>query len=169
MGPWSFSFKLVSPRGEAAGCALNEYVENLPFVALVDDDQHSAHLLTRMLLAQGSPGIQWYGGADDGRLMLAHVLGNRDANWPRLLIVDLKAHSGANLEFVTSIQALVRRTGLLVVVMTTPLDRQGCDALRQAGASAVFFRHADLDAYRGEAAGIVSFWARSQRLDAVGM
>ena len=64
------------------GSALNDYVENLPFVALVDDDQHSAHLLTRMLLAHGSPDIQWYGGAADGRLALGNVLANPTANWP---------------------------------------------------------------------------------------
>ena len=46
------------------------------------------------------------------------------------------------------------------------MERQ---ALHDAGASAVFFRQADLDAYRHEAAAIVSFWARHQRLDAVGM
>ena len=148
---------------------MNDYVENLPFVALVDDDQHSAHLLTRMLLAHGSPEIQWYGDAASGRLTLANVLADPAANWPSLLIVDLKAYSGANFEFVASIQPLVRQRGVPVVVMAAPLDRQGIETLHGAGASAVFFRHAELDAYRREAAGIVSFWARSQRLDAVGM
>lgn len=141
----------------------------MPFVALVDDDQHSAHLLTRMLLAHGSPRIEWYGGAVDGRLMLANVLSNPAADWPSLLIVDLKAHSGANLEFVASIQSLTLPRGVPVVVMAPPLQRQDREALHEAGASGVFFRHAELDAYRREAAGIVSFWARSQRLDAVGM
>ena len=88
---------------------------------------------------------------------------------PSQLIVDLKAYSGANFEFVASIQPLVRQRGVPVVVMAAPLDRQGIETLHGAGASAVFFRHAELDAYRREAAGIVSFWARSQRLDAVGM
>ena len=148
---------------------MNDYVENMPFVALVDDDQHSAHLLTRMLLAHGAPHIQWYGGADDGRAMLTGVLANPAANWPSLLIVDLKAHSAANLEFIASIQSLARQKGVPVVVMAPLLDREGREALHDAGASAVFFRHAELDAYRREAAGIVSFWARSQRLDAVGM
>ena len=148
---------------------MNDYVENMPFVALVDDDQHSAHLLTRMLLAHGAPDIQLYGGSSDGRTMLASVLANPMANWPSLLIVDLKAHSGANLEFLTAIQSLARQKGVPVAVMSPPLDRQGRDALHEAGASAVFFRHSELDAYRREAAGIVSFWARCQRLDAVGM
>ncbi len=151
------------------GCVLNDYMDGLPYLALVDDDQHSAHLLTRMLLAHGSPRVQYYGGAVDGRLVLTSILANPAAAWPSLLIVDLKAHSGANLEFVSSIQSLARQKGIPVVVMAPPLDRQDREALYEAGASGVFFRHAELDAYRREAAGIVSFWARSQRLDAVGM
>jgi DNA-binding NarL/FixJ family response regulator len=144
-------------------------MDGMPFLALVDDDQHSAHLLTRMLLAHGSPEVQWLGGALDGRLALAKVLNNPAADWPSLLIVDLKAHSSASLEFVSSIQSLARQKGVPVVVMAPPLDREGREALHDAGASGVFFRHADRDAYRREAAGIVSFWARNQRLDAVGM
>jgi DNA-binding response OmpR family regulator len=147
----------------------DDYVDDLPYLALVDDDQHSAHLLTRMLLAHGSPRVQYYGGALDGRLVLTSTLANPAAAWPSLLIVDLKAHSRANLEFVASIQSLTRQKGIPVVVMTQPLDRRDREALHEAGASGVFFRHAELDAYRREAAGIVSFWARSQRLDAVGM
>ena len=141
----------------------------MPYLALVDDDQHSAHLLTRMLLAHGAPRVQCYGCAADGRLVLADILANPAANWPGLLIVDLKAHSGANLEFVSSIRSLASQTGVPVVVMAPPLDRQDREALYEAGASGVFFRHAERDAYRRETAGIVSFWARSQRLDAVGM
>jgi CheY-like chemotaxis protein len=150
-------------------CALNVYVDNAPFVALIDDDQHSAHLLTRMLIAHGSPDIQWYGNAADGGARLQAVLADINANWPSLLIVDLKAHSGANREFLSSIQNLVRQKGVPVVVMAPTVDRPGRQALLDVGASAVFFRQAELDAYRREAAGIVSFWARSQRLDAVGM
>lgn len=141
----------------------------MQFIALVDDDQHSAHLLTRMLIAHGSPSVQWYGAADAGHAMLDAVLANPMASWPDLLIVDLKSHSGANLEFLYSIQSLARQKGVPVAVMSPPLERAGRDALHDAGASAVFFRRAELDAYRREAAGIVSFWARSQRLDAVGM
>ena len=148
---------------------MNKSVDNSPFVALIDDDQHSAHLLKRMLIAHGSPDVHWYGDATDGMARLQSVLGNVAANWPGLLIVDLKAHSDANVEFVSAIQHLARQRGVPVVVMAPPLDRQDRQALEEAGASAVFFRQAELDAYRREAAGIVSFWARTQRLDAVGM
>jgi DNA-binding NarL/FixJ family response regulator len=122
-----------------------------------------------MLLAHGSPRVQCYGCATDGRRVLGDILADAAANWPGLLILDLKAHSGANLEFVSSIRSLTGQTGVPVVVMAPPLDRGDREALYEAGASGVFFRHAERDAYRREAAGIVSFWARSQRLDAVGM
>ncbi len=150
-------------------CALNEYVENLPFLALIDDDQYSAHLLTRMLIAHGSPEVQHYGNAAEGLARLQAVLADPNANWPGLLIVDLKAHSGANLEFLASIQPLAHQKGVPVVVMTQAPDRDQRDAFYDAGAASVFIRQPELDAYRREAAGIVSFWARSQRLDAVGM
>jgi hypothetical protein len=45
----------------------------------------------------------------------------------------------------------------------------GCAAYYEAGAAAVFFRQPEVDAYRRELDGIENFWARNQRLDAVGM
>ena len=150
-------------------CALNDDVDNLPFVALIDDDRHSAHLLTRMLLAHGSPDIRHYSDAIEGSIQLRSVLADVANDWPALLIVDLKSHTGANLEFVGGIQQLARQKGIAIVVMAAPLDRAGRQALHDAGASAVFFRQPEVDAYRREVAGIVSFWARHQRLDAVGM
>jgi DNA-binding response OmpR family regulator len=148
---------------------LNEFVENAPFVALVDDDQHSAGLLTRMLLAHGAPHIATYDGAQAAHHRLIPVFANPDATWPGLVIVDLKAHGLANLEFLASVQPLLRQKGVPVVVMVPPASQSQVDALREAGAASVFIRHAELDAYRREAASIISFWARNQRLDAVGM
>ena len=52
--------------------------------------------------------------------------------------------------------------------MSPTLDRETRNGLLDAGASAVFERHGELNAYRREAANIVGFWVRSQRLDAVG-
>ena len=52
--------------------------------------------------------------------------------------------------------------------MAPTLDRTTRENLLDAGADAVFERHAELQAYRAEAAAIVSFWVRNQRLDAVG-
>lgn len=163
------SFRHCPARLGATGCALNESPENQPFVALIDDDQHSAHLLTRVLLAHGAPDIKWYGDADAGRTRLTSVLADPAANWPGLIVVDLKAHSKANLEFIASLQPLMRQKGVLMVAMVQPAELAQYDSLQDAGAAAVFVRHAERDAYRREAANIVSFWARGQRLDAVGM
>jgi len=148
---------------------LNASLENLPFLALIDDDEHSADLLMRTLLAHQSPEVRWYGGPRGGMDKLVSVLGDINADWPSMLIVDLKMHSRANVEFVGSVQALARQKGIPIVVMAPATTNPDCDALKACGASQIFYRHADRDAYRREAASIVSFWARNQRLDAVGM
>ena len=143
--------------------------DETPFIALIDDDGHSAHLLTRMLLAHGAPDVKHFNSPVVGEAFLAATLADTRREWPGIVIVDLKAHSGANMDFAIRNQALLRQKGVPLVVMTQTLDRAGRQALHDAGVSAVFFRQAELDAYRREAASIVSFWARSQRLDAVGM
>lgn len=148
---------------------MNDVADNLPFIALIDDDGHSAYLLTRMLLAHGSPQIRHFGSVEAGEAFLAQRLAEVDQEWPGIVIVDLKAHSGANLDFLARNHALLQQKGIPLAVMTQTTDRAGCRALQDAGAAAVFFRQAELDAYRHEAAAIVSFWARNQRLDAVGM
>lgn len=143
--------------------------DKFPFIALIDDDSHSAHLLMRMLEAHGAPEIRHLGGAVAGRAALQVNLSNFDATWPSLLIIDLKAHSSANLDFARAMQQLLRQKGLPFVVMSQPLDQAGRDLLYDAGVAAIFCREAELSAYRREAAGIVSFWARHERLNAVGM
>jgi DNA-binding response OmpR family regulator len=140
-----------------------------PFIALIDDDLHSARLLIRVLREHGAPHVRHLGGDVAGRAALQVHLSNFDITWPDLLIVDLKAHSQANADFILSVQPLVRQKGVPVVAMSQPLDSQGRERLLQAGAQAVFWREADLDAYRREAERIISFRAHNQRLDAVGM
>ncbi|KKB07259.1 response regulator [Devosia chinhatensis] len=139
------------------------------FIALVDDDDHSAYLLTRMMAAHGAPAISHFGTAALGEGQIAAMLQDPLANWPGLVIIDLKSHSSANLEFLERNQALFRQKGIPIAVMSPPLSAAGCEALTAAGAAGIFFRHAELDAYRREAAAIVTFWARHQRLDAIGM
>lgn len=148
---------------------MNVVSDDTPFIALIDDDGHSAHLLTRMLLAHGAPEVRHFDSPASGEAFLADTLADTGLEWPGLVIVDLKAHSGANFEFIVRNQALLRQKGVPLAVMTQTTDRTGRQSLHDAGAAAVFFRQAELDAYRHEAAAIVSFWARSQRLDAVGM
>ena len=96
------------------------------------------------------------------------LLNDDSAALPGLVIVDLKASSTATGEFIKTLRAKRDGRALLIAAMAANLERDCRDALLEAGADAVFERHADLNFYRREAAAIVSFWVRNQRLDAVG-
>ncbi len=139
-----------------------------PFMMLVDDDGHSARLLTRMLLAHGAPSIQWVESSAEGLSQIKGLLAEPGRTVPGLVIVDLKSSSTAASEFIAAIAGLERSRSLVIAAMAPNLDRATRDSLLDAGADAVFERHADLQAYRAEAAAIVSFWVRNQHLDAVG-
>ena len=139
-----------------------------PFMALVDDDFHSARMLTRMLLAHGAPSVRWLDGATAAKLELGALMSAEQAVLPSLVIVDLKATSTATREFVVALRALPRADELLIVAMAATLERPERDALLEVGADAVFERHAEVDAYRREAANLVRFWVRNQRLSAIG-
>lgn len=148
---------------------MNDYGDSAPQLALVDDDSFSADLLMRTLDAHGAPAMQWYGNADRGAALLSGVLGGPSRHWPKAVIVDLKAHSGANLEFVTAVRRLIAGKGIDLLVLTADRDAAARAELLAAGAAAIFTRHADIAAYRDEALAIVEFWSLSQRPEAVGM
>lgn len=148
---------------------MSDFVDYASFVALIDDDEHSAHLLTRTLVDQGAHGVQCYGDANQGFIRLRAVLSDARAAWPEIVILDLKEHSGANLEFLETIRQLTRQHGVPVVVLAPQPDETCRQALLAAGAAAVFVRHADRDAYRRVAADIIQFGAVQQRPTAVGM
>lgn len=139
-----------------------------PYLMLVDDDAHSAQLLTRMLLAHGAPSIQLVESSAEGLSQIKGLLGEAGKHLPGLVIVDLKSSSTAAKDFIAEIVGLERSRSLVIVALAPSLDRAERESLLDAGADAVFQRHADLQAYRAEAAAIVSFWVRNQRLDAVG-
>lgn len=147
---------------------MNVWNTRQPYLMLVDDDAHSARLLTRMLLAHGAPSIQWNESPSDSLSQIKDLLSDTDKHLPGLVIVDLKSSSTAASEFIAQIAALERSRCLVIVAMAPTLDRATRESLLDAGADAVFERHAELQAYRAEAAAIVSFWVRNQRLDAVG-
>lgn len=140
-----------------------------PFIGLIDDDSHSARLFMRVLAANGGPSVCHYGDEGEAIAALARILSDPQLHWPELLVVDLKGHSHANLEFVRRHQACLHQKGVALIVMVPPTDRAGRMKYLEAGATAVFFRQPEAEAYRHELAGIVSFWARNERLDAVGM
>ena len=136
-----------------------------PAIVLVDDDFYSARLLMRMLEAHGGP---FMARMADPESAFESLMGMATAvpAGPCLVIVDLKYSSTATRDFVARLKA--EAPGMLVIAMAPSLDRALRNELLDAGAAAVFERHAELNLYRTEAANIVSFWARCQRLDAVG-
>lgn len=147
---------------------MNSHGALQPFMALVDDDSHSARLMIRMLLAHGAPSVNWLDSDAVATAELGALLNDRRATLPGLVIVDLKSSSAATAEFIAKLRAMRDGTALLVAAIAPTLDREVREVLLNAGADAVFERQADIDFYRREAAAIVSFWVRNQRLEAVG-
>lgn len=139
-----------------------------PHLVLVDDDLHSAHRLTRMLLAHGAPGIERITSAALGLAHFQRLLAQPHAPLPGLVIVDLKAGPDATAGFISSLRRLPHAARLDVVAMAPTLEREPREALLAAGADAVFARHDAAADYRSEAASMVSYWVRHQRLKAVG-
>ena len=140
-----------------------------PFIGLIDDDGHSARLFMRVLAANDGPSVRHYSDDEEAVEDLGQVLSDPQSHWPELLVVDLKGHSQANLEFIRRHQAWLHQKGVALLVMVPPTNRAGRMVYLEAGATAVFFRQSEADAYRHELAGIANFWARTERLDAVGM
>lgn len=147
---------------------MNGHTGGQPYFALVDDDLHSARLLMRMLAAHGAPTVSWQEDATLAMTELSAWLADDNASIPSLVLVDLKSSSEATEQFVRQLRTLPGASSLLVAAIAPSLERAHRDALLDAGADAVFQRHADLEFYRREAAAIISFWVRNQRLDAVG-
>ncbi|MGN6157515.1 MAG: hypothetical protein ACTHNL_05430 [Devosia sp.] len=137
-----------------------------PAIVLVDDDFHSARLMLRMLAAHDAPLVDWLGGDPEKALESVLELTVQPLMTRLMVLVDLKSSSTASRDFIERL--LHAAPDLLVVAMAPSLDRDTRNRLLDAGAAAVFERHAELNSYRSEAANIVSFWVRAQRLDAVG-
>jgi CheY-like chemotaxis protein len=137
-----------------------------PAIALVDDDYHSARLMTRMLEAHGGPQVNRLPDPERAVETLAEGYETPPVAGQCMAVIDLKSSSTATRDFVARLKH--RAPQLLVVAMAPSLDRDVRNELLDAGASAVFERHSDIAAYRREAANIVAFWVRNQRLDAVG-
>lgn len=136
-----------------------------PAIALVDDDYHSARLMTRTLEAHGAPSVSRMSDTEQAVDQLVGMTAHADAQ-DFLAVVDLKSSSTATRDFVERLKA--RAPAIMVVAIAPSLDRETRGELIEAGAAAVFERHSDIALYRREAASIVDFWARNQRLDKTG-
>lgn len=148
---------------------MNALSPDQAYLALIDDDPHSARLLMRMLIAHGAPGIELFGDAEAGTRRLAAILEQPGAERPAMVIVDLKHAPPAAIACIADIRRLRQARDLIVVAMSPNLDRQSREALIAAGADAVFERHEDASEFRSETASLVSFWVRSHRHKAVGL
>ena len=122
--------------------------------------------MTRMLEAHGGPQVLRLPDPQVAIEALAQVVLTPPVAGQCMAIVDLKSSSTATRDFIAALKHKVPQ--LLVVAMAPSLDRDVRNVLLDAGASAVFERHSDISLYRREAANIVAFWVRNQRLDAVG-
>lgn len=147
---------------------MNDNAADRARLALVDDDTHSARMMTRMLLAHGAPSVDWLADAELAESTFRDALSRTGGDRPALIVVDLKSSSRATAEFVSRLRAMPGSSELLIAAMAPSLERAHRDPLLVAGADAVFQRHAEANSYRREAASIVGFWAQHQRLEAVG-
>ncbi|MBK8086153.1 MAG: response regulator [Devosia sp.] len=147
---------------------MNAFGAGQPFMALVDDDSHSARLMIRMLLAHGAPSVSWLDTELSGAAQIGALLDDERAALPGLVIVDLKSSSTATHDFIARLRGMRDGHTLLIAAMAPSLEKEVRDRLIEAGADAVFERHSEVTAYRREAAAIVSFWVRNQHLEAVG-
>jgi CheY-like chemotaxis protein len=161
-------FPPIAAGTRQQGTTMNALGTGQPFMALVDDDSHSARLMIRMLLAHGAPSVSWLNGEALATAELGERPAHGQATAPGLVIVDLKHSSTATLDFIAKLRGMSGCHSLPIAAIAPTLDREPREALLSAGADAVFERHSDINSYRREAAAIVSFWVRNQHLDAVG-
>ena len=84
---------------------MNSHGMGQSFMALVDDDSHSARLMIRMLLAHGAPSVSWLNGEALASEELGKVLADSHATLPGLVIVDLKSSSTASADFIRKLRA----------------------------------------------------------------
>ncbi len=133
--------------------------EYQPDFVLIDDDPHSARFLMRKLEAAARQSISWeyHEDAEAGRNALSARRAAGDH--ADLVIVDLKAHSQANEEFISAIVP----AGSPVVTMIAGADDARRGALRRAGVAEVFDRPADIDAYTAEVSKLLAVAARFDR------
>lgn len=140
---------------------MSDTATDAPIFALVDDHIHSAELFGRTLrdtedLAQ----VRWLGNAERAFDALVPLLRNIGVDTPDMIVVDPKSDSGANEDFVARLAPHARKAGVPLAAVVAGLNTDKHNRLLQAGASAVFERHHEVEAYRREIARICSFWVR---------
>jgi len=140
-------------------------IDEQPLIALADDDTESARSLLRTLAELGSRRVKWHGDAERSLKLFAESFSDDPARWPSLIVVDLKAAPSANVDFIGALKAMMPEvaapaTGPLIVAMAPSLERETRTRLIDAGAAAVFERHAEPVAYQQEVANLIGFLDR---------
>lgn len=140
---------------------MSNIAADLPTFVLVDDHVHSARLLRRTLREVATPArLVWIGPARRAGKTVESLLSGAPERRPDMIIVDLKAYSAATEEFIARIRAMADKANVPIVAIAPSLDAELRNALISAGASAVFERLAESEAYRAEMAHLTSFWVR---------
>lgn len=133
-----------------------------PVFGLVDDNVHSARLLSRTLAGGDFPArVIWLGNAGRAQRTLGARLA---ASGLDMVIVDLKTHSKATEDFISRIAGNCAQAGVRIAAISDDLSGETRNALIGAGAEAVFQRYHDLASYRAEMEMLTSFWVRESRI-----
>lgn len=140
-----------------------QWTNRRPYLALIADDADAAQRLTRMLLAHGAPSVRCITPAEQASALL-----QLSGQLPDLLIVDMQDSPEITADLIRSIRSALLAPQLAIAAMVPARDRQVHELQYVAGADIVVERMPDATDYRREAARLVSYWVKVQRLDAVG-
>lgn len=130
---------------------------------IVDDDPHSARFFRQRIIAATGRStiirVDWFESADGG-LLAIESLQDQDRQQvrrlPDLIIIDLKASSMANMEFLTKAEPSIKALPVPSTVFAKQAGKAKQSAYLKAGAAAIFERHADLEQYDAELARMIT-------------
>ncbi|WP_127145299.1 response regulator [Pelagibacterium montanilacus] len=144
---------------------MTDYHTGSPVFMLVDDQVHSARLLSRALAETDmAPRLVWLGDARRGHRLFTHLARSAPGRLPDMLVVDLKSHSDASSDFIESIRNETDQHHIPVAAIAASLDAPVRQKLLRSGAAAVFQRHPDIASYRAEIADLANFWVRKSEV-----
>lgn len=132
-------------------------------VALVDDNVHSARLFLRTVAARGRR-ARWIGNGSRGSRTLEAIFASDAEQAPQVIVVDLKERTGASEDFIARLRPLAEANGSILVAMVPSLEKDQRTGALNAGAAAVFQRHADRAEYHREIGALIDFWEANCRL-----
>jgi CheY-like chemotaxis protein len=136
-------------------------------MTLVADEPETARRLTRMLLAHGAPSVRWLDGSDQSMAELVGLLQAIEEQ-PDLLVIGMMSSAEATASMIRCVRSAPGGRLLPIAALLPGTDRQLHEMQFAAGANVVVERLVEDSDYRREAARLVSYWVRTQRLNALG-